>query len=266
MPRLLLFIALCLPLPRLALGHEFWIEPKKYQVETGELVVANLLIGQGFEGSPQMYFDTRIEQFELRQNSQVEQYTGRMGDIPALETTVQEPGLLTIVHQTQASTLKYHEWAKFQAFVEEKSLGDVLSQHRARGLPEDGFYERYTRCAKALIAVGVGQGSDQITGMEIEFIAGANPYTDDLSDGFLVQLLHQDQPLARTQVTIFERAPTGTVNMQILQTDGRGEVLIQTQPSRTYLLDSVVLRPLENGGEAVWDTYWASLTFFVPRR
>lgn len=266
MPRLLLIIALCLPLPRLALGHEFWIEPEKYQVETGAPVVANLVIGQGFEGSPQMFFDTRIERFELRQNGQVAQYAGRMGDIPALSDTIQDPGLLSIVHQTRPSTLKYNEWAKFQAFIDEKDFGDVLSRHRARSLPEGGFYESYTRYAKALIAVGAGQGSDHRTGMEVEFIADANPYVDDVSQGLPVQLIYQGQPLAETQVTIFERAKTGTVVVQTLQTDGQGKALVPTRPGHTYLLDAVVLRPLADDSKAVWDTHWAALTFFVPAR
>ncbi|WP_108789564.1 DUF4198 domain-containing protein [Falsiruegeria mediterranea] len=266
LPRLLLLIALCLPLPRLALGHEFWIEPEKYQVETGTPLIADLVIGQGFEGSPQMFFDTRIDRFELHKSGKVAPYVGRMGDIPALETTLEDPGLLVIVHQTQPSTLKYHEWPKFQAFVDEKGFGDVLSRHLARGLPKDGFYESYTRYAKALIAVGDGSGADLVTGMEVELIAGANPYTDDLSKGLPVQLLYQDEPLTQTQITIFERAPTGGVHIKTLHTDDMGQAQIPTRPGHTYLLDAVVLRPAPDDSKVVWDTHWAALTFFVPDR
>ncbi|SLN38477.1 Nickel uptake substrate-specific transmembrane region [Falsiruegeria litorea R37] len=228
--------------------------------------MANLVIGQRFEGSPQMFFDTRIARFELHQGGQVAPYAGRMGDIPALETVIKDPGLLVIVHQTQPSTLKYHEWSKFQAFVDEKGFGDVLSRHLERGLPRDGFYESYTRHAKALIAVGSGSGTDHVTGMEVEFIAGVNPYVDDLSQGLPVQLLYQGQPLAETQITIIERAPTGDVHVKTLQSDDRGQALIRTRPGHTYLLDAVVLRPAPKNSEAVWDTLWAALTFFVPER
>lgn len=229
-------------------------------------LIADLVIGQGFEGSPQMFFDTRIARFELHQSGQVAPYVGRMGDIPALESAFEDPGLLVIVHQTQPSTLKYHEWSKFQAFVDEKGFGDVLSRHLSRGLPKDGFYESYTRYAKSLIAVGDGSGVDLVTGMEIEFVAGANPYIDDLLQGLPVQLWYQDQPLTQTQITIFERAPSGDVDIKTLQTDDAGRAMIPTHPGHTYLLDAVVLRSAPEDSEAVWDTLWAALTFFVPDR
>jgi len=127
-----LFLLICLCLPRLALGHEFWIEPEKYQVESGAPLVANLVIGEGFQGSPQMFFDTRIARFELRQGDQVLPYAGRMGDIPALDTVATDPGLLIIVHQTQPSTLKYNDWAKFQALSTRKALA-MFSPATAHG-------------------------------------------------------------------------------------------------------------------------------------
>lgn len=266
MPRLLLIIALCLPLPRLALGHEFWIEPEKYQVETEESVIADLVIGQEFQGSPQMFFDSRIARFELRQGHQVAPYVGRMGDIPALTAKLSDPGLLVIVHQTRPSSLKYHDWAKFQEFIDEKALGDVRSLHQERGLPDSGFYESYARYAKALVAIGAGDGTDQATGMEIEFVAGANPYTDDLSRGLPIQLWYQGRPLPDTQITVFDRAPDGQVRIDRLISDASGKARVPTRPGHSYLLDAVVLRPAPQDGEAVWETLWAALSFFVPER
>ena len=264
--RLLFVIALCLSRPGLALAHEFWIEPEKYQVETNEPLIANLVIGQGFEGSPQMFFDTRIERFELRQGDQVAPYAGRMGDIPALTTELSEPGLLVIVPQTQPSSLKYQDWAKFQAFIDEKDLGDVRSRHDARGLPENGFYESYTRYAKALVSIGAGQGADQRTGMEIEFVVGANPYTDDLPQGLPIQLWYQEHPLTETQITVFDRASDGQVRVDRYISDHSGKAIVPTTPGHSYLLDAVVLRSAPQDSEAVWDTLWASLTFFVAER
>ena len=32
----------------------------------------------------------------------------------------------------------------------------------------------------------------------------------------------------------------------------------------SYLFDAVVLAPIRDSEEAVWDTFWAALTFAVP--
>lgn len=87
--------------------HEFWIEPVQYQVETDQTLIADLLVGQNFVGTPQVYFETRVARFDLLQNAEVRQYRGRSGDVPALQTVASDNGLLIAVHQTRGSTLKY---------------------------------------------------------------------------------------------------------------------------------------------------------------
>lgn len=264
MLRLLFVIALCLSRPGLSIAHEFWIEPEKYQVETNEPLSANLVIGQGFEGSLQMFFDTRIERFELRQGHQVAPYAGRMGDIPALTPELSDPGLLVIVHQTQPSSLKYHDWATFQAFIDEKDLGDVRSRHNARGLPKSGFYESYTRFAKALVAIGESQGADRRTGMDI--ITGAPPLYRRLGPRPAHSALEPRPPLTETQITVFDHAPDGLVSVKRYIGDHSGRAVDHTTPGHSYLLAPVVPRPAPQDSEAVWDTLGASLTFFVGQR
>ena len=68
-----------------------------------------------------------------------------------------------------------------------------LARHAARGLPELAFREAYTRYAKSLVAVGAGKGSDARVGLKIEVVAGANPYTDDLSGAMPVQVFYLDR-------------------------------------------------------------------------
>ena len=105
--------------------------------------------------------------------------------------------------------------------------------------------------------------------METEFVALTNPYTDDLTHGFSVQLLYQNQPRANAQIEIFERSPDKKVTISYQQADGQGKAVIPVKAGYTYLLDGVVLREpfAENAKDfnAVWETLWASLTFKVPQ-
>ena len=100
--------------------------------------------------------------------------------------------------------------------------------------------------------------------METEFIALSNPYTDDLTQGMAVQILYQGAPRADAQIEIFDRAPDDEVTITTLQTDAEGRASIPVKPGHSYLLDAVVLREAPKGGDAVWQTLWAAITFSVP--
>ena len=246
-----------------SLAHEFWIEPSEYQVETGAPILADLRNGQKFSGRELAYFPKRFARFDLIQNGQTTALEGRLGDIPAVQTTVSGDGSLVIAHQTKPKYLKYTAWEKFAKFAAHKNFTDVKAQHDARGLPEKGFSEIYTRYAKTLIGVGSAQGLDAPTGLETEFVALTNPYIDG-AGSISVQLFYQGAPRANTQIEIFDRDADANVVITYIRTDDDGKADIATRAGHTYLLDSVVLRPVTDDDKAVWETLWAALTFGVP--
>lgn len=249
-----------------ALGHEFWIEPQEYQVETGAEIVANLRNGQNFAGIDLAYFERRTVRFDLVQDGATTPVEARMGDVPALRTRATAEGLMVIVHQTAPATLTYKEWEKFAKFAAHKDFPDIRARHAARGLPETGFTESYSRFAKALVAVGDGQGSDIRTGMETEFVVLTNPYTAEPGTPIEVLVLYAEAPRTNAQVEIFDRSPDGTVTVTTTRTNAEGVASVPVIPGHDYLLDAVVLRPAPKGGEAVWETLWASTSFSVPAR
>ncbi|NSY38876.1 DUF4198 domain-containing protein [Leisingera sp. ANG59] len=248
------------------LSHEFWIEPKKYQVESGEAVVARLRNGQEFKGAEQPYLDHRIARFEVMQGEAASPYLGRMGDMPAFAGDTMQDGLAVLIHQTQPQTLTYDNWEEFHAFVDHKGFAGVPEAHQARGLPDAGFAEQYTRYAKALVAIGDGSGADLSTGLETEIIALANPYTDDLTAGLPIRVLYQGIPRPEAQVEVFAKAPDGTVTISTQLTDAKGVTVVSVAPGNSYLLDAVVLRPAPDSNDYVWESLWAALTFAVPPR
>lgn len=247
-----------------AAAHEFWLDPVEYQVESGGRVAAHLRNGQKFNGAPLAYFDRNFERFELIENGETRPVEGRMGDMPALDVGGLPDGLLVILHQTRPSTLTYKNWEKFAAFAEHKDFGDVRSRHVARGLPDEGFSESYTRFAKALVAIGPGEGSDAPTGMETEFVALTNPYTDDLGAGMVVQLLYRGKPRIGAQVEVFDRPPEGDVTISLYSTNSDGMAWLPVESGHRYLFDAVVLREMPEGAPQVWESLWAALTFAVP--
>ncbi|MCD9150040.1 DUF4198 domain-containing protein [Pseudophaeobacter flagellatus] len=266
-----------------ALSHEFWIEPEKYQVNSGATLKAGLRNGQMYKGARLPYFDHRIQRFETVHQGQVTPYRGRMGDMPALVLEDLPPGLLIALHETTPDLVTYDSWQEFAEFAAHQGLGDPGPMHRQRGLPAFGFGESYSRHTKMLVAVGHGEGADRAFGLETEFVALQNPYTEaglqaqtnstapataSGSDSALVPLslllLYRGVPRVAAQVEIFARAPDGAVSRSLAQTDDAGLVHLRLHRQHSYLANAVVLRPLEGDPKAVWQTLWASITFALP--
>lgn len=253
-------------LPIAATAHEFWIDPVDYAVPSGGDLVATLRVGENFAGAEQTYLERNFARFDMQCAGTLDPVPGRAGDRPALNVAAPRDGLCVIIHQTRDYTLTYREWQKFVNFVEHKDFEGVLAEHAARGLPETGFVELYSRYAKSLIAVGDGAGEDTEVGLVTEIVAEANPYTDDVSGGFPIRVLYNGAPRADAQVELFARPPEGEVEVTLHRTDADGRVTLPVQPGYAYLADAVVLRSLEPNAEKdpVWESLWASLTFAVP--
>jgi uncharacterized GH25 family protein len=259
-----MWIALATPLT----AHEFWIEPVSYKVATGDTMVANLRNGEKFDGYGHPYVESTTNRFELFLNGVATPVNSRVGDNPALNVVITEPGLAIIAHEKRATTLRYVKWEKFQKFADHKGFENIRQKHRARGLPETGFKEAYSRFSKSLVAIGGGEGSDQAVGMEVELVALNNPYTDDMANGMKVMALYRGERVPHAQIELFEKSRADDVVITLFKTDSHGEVLLPVKSHNSYLVDMVVLR--EPSAEVAmklnvaWETLWASLTFLVP--
>ena len=263
------FLALVLTLfSAPALAHEFWIEPHAYQVSPDGRMIADVVNGQDFEGTKLPFIPQRFAHFVDVSGGKVTPVPGRAGDSPALNMAPDTEGLHVIAYQARNATVDYDSWEKFQKFVDHKDLGDVLSRHQARGLPDANFIEVYSRYSKSLIGVGNAAGSDRRTGLETEIVALTNPYTDDISGGMQVQVFYRQDVRANTQVEVFEKSPTGTVSIRMVRTNEQGVATIPVKPGHSYMADAVVLREpsdtVARDTQAVWETLWANLTWGVP--
>ncbi|MEO0918806.1 MAG: DUF4198 domain-containing protein, partial [Pseudomonadota bacterium] len=175
-------------------------------------------------------------------------------------------GLLVVIHATTDQHITWTSWNKFTNFLKHKDLTWGLEEHAARGLSQENVRERYSRYAKSLVAVGDGRGEDLVSGMVTEIVALENPYTDDVSDGLDVRALYQGRPLENAQIEVFRKAAGGEVVITTERTDANGVATIPIRPGARYMLDTVILRPLDvtTKGDASWETLWANLTFEVP--
>jgi len=260
----LVFATWCAICASIATAHEFWIEPESYMVDASDNLVARLKNGQNFEGISLAYFDRNIVRFEVVSGDATRPVEGRMGDNPALDIPAQDTGLTIVLHETTPSFVTYREWEKFQKFADHKDFPDIDARHEANGFEPPPFKERYSRHAKALIAVGDGTGADRAFGLKTEFVALTNPYAPGFDNTMRVQVLYEGAIRRYAQVEVFDRNPEGAIAVSLHRTDADGIAAIPVSRGHDYLLDAVVLRPAKDRDDAVWETFWAALTFAVP--
>lgn len=262
-----LLIILLLISPTIASGHEFWISPEKYQVADGEVLSADIRVGQNFEGRAFAFIPAQFDRFSLVQGDREVAVTSRIGDRPAMAQPLPGPGLWTIVHETRDQRLTYQDAETFEEFVRHKDLDDTLAVHAARGLPAFGFSELYRRFAKSLVASGTPGGQDITVGLRTEIVAETNPYAPDFDGIMRVLVLFEGAPRIDEQVEIYDRAPDGTVSVSTVRTDAQGRAMAPVSRGHEYLFDAVKMVPLDAQNVeagAVWQSLWASLTFRVP--
>lgn len=249
-----------------AAAHEFWIAPKEYQIAVGETIEADFNIGSNMDGFKNNFLPRRVTTHKVFVSGRRVEPTTNLGDRPAVQQVINQPGLVLIAHETTDSDLTYREFAKFEAFLRHKDHLDLLAVHRSRGLPDTGFRETYRRYAKTLVGVGDALGQDQRVGFRIEIVLGTNPYTDDVGELMPAQVWLDGTPRADAQVELFAKQGE-EVTVTYLRTDAEGRVDLPVVAGSTYLVDSVLIEavePSDTNRGAVWNSIWASTTFQMP--
>ena len=251
----------------MAQAHEFWIQPESYRLEPGQPLIADIRVGQDFVGDTQAYIPSTINSFTITDANGPRAVTGRIGDIPAVNIQPRAGGLQILSLFTTTSVLTWDSYQEFEEFVNLHGMPWVLDTHAARGLPDTGFKEAYTRFVKSLTSVGNGAGQDRFTGMFFELVAGLNPYTDDLGAGMPITVLFQGEPLPGKQVDLFFRNPDGEFTKVSVRANGEGVAMVPDLGAGEYMVNTVhMIQPfpadIERTG-VVWHSIWGSITYAI---
>ncbi|MEQ9641046.1 MAG: DUF4198 domain-containing protein [Alphaproteobacteria bacterium] len=248
-----------------ASAHEMWIEPHAFRLAPDTEIVADMRVGQKMKGYTLPYLEASIDRIGIVDPQARRELPGTMGDLPAIHVVPEAPGLQVLFYESRAERLGWAEFAKFESFLRTDGLAWVLEEHRKRGLPDSGFQEAYTRCAKALVQVGDGvAGNDVEVGLTVELVADVNPYTLAVGDTLPVRALWRGKPFVGAQLRVFRRPPgeTDAVIVDFI-TDDAGQGRVPLAGPGVYLLSAVQMSEGLEKPADVWHSWWASLVFEV---
>ncbi len=260
----LIFIIILTSISKISISHEFWIDPTNYHLSNDEKAIANIFIGENFEGSPIPFTKEYFKIAFLHLKDGKSKIKGRLGDIPALNIKKLSKGLNVIQIESVTKYVEYKKLVKFEIFTREKGYPNLIQKHKENNYP-DNFIESYKRYAKSLISVDNFDGSDVDTNMELEFIFLENPLKN-LNESKRILLEYKNRILSNHKVSIMS-LNNGYFKKEYVRTNESGYFDFFFKKDTKYLIESVVIIEGSNKKKdnyAKWHSLWTSYTLKTP--
>jgi hypothetical protein len=149
-------------------AHDFWIEPSSFVPAPGQRISVRLRVGQGFRGDPVPRDPKLLERFVAAGSGGETAVPGVPMGEPAGYAAFGAPGTYLIAYDSSREPL-VQEGAKFERYLTEEGLERVHDLRARQGQTAAPGKEVFSRCAKALLAVGAGDGKgyDRVLGLPL---------------------------------------------------------------------------------------------------
>lgn len=237
-----------------ALAHDFWIEPSAYAPEAGELVKLKLWVGERLGGETLPRDTSGIDWFQAVRGTIASPVLGIDGSDPAGLLRPAGPGGVVIAYRSLRSAVELPP-DKFQAYLDLEGLPRVKPGR-----------EVFSRCAKSLLAVS-GRGDATFThpvGLTLELVPETDPYMLAPGDKLTVRLLYQGKPLEGALVMALDDVDAAKPQQVRSAADGSATFVLPR--SGRWLVKAVHMIRAPRDAAADWESFWASLTFAVPKK
>lgn len=241
-------------------AHDFWIEPSDFRPPPGSPLTLRLLVGQNFAGDPVARDPKQIVKFFTVSRGREEAVTGVAGRDPAGFATPKQAGLMTVGYRSNTNPIELPA-QKFEEYLALEGLDRVIALRGSRGERGKNGKERFSRCAKALLAVGNSSQGDfqKPIGLTLELIPEKNPYLMKRGGTLPLRLLYNGAGLEGVLVVARNRArPDQKITAR---TNQAGRVALLLDREGDWMIKAVHMFPAPAGSGADWESLWASLTF-----
>lgn len=246
------------------LAHDFWLEPSSFRPRTGTAVSVRLLVGAHMLGDALARDPGQIELFIAAGPEGVTTVPGTYGGDPAGEVTVGKPGITVVGYQSRHATTELTADA-FTSYLADEGLERVAAIRGTRTRADGRVREIFSRCAKALLLSGAPStvDGDRLLGFKLELLSERNPYAMHAGDDMPFRLFHEGRPLEGALVVAMNSAdPAESVRER---SDRDGRVSLRLRRHGVWLVKTVHMIPATPSSGADWESFWASLTFELPR-
>lgn len=192
---------------------------------------------------------------------------GADGAEPAGRWQSGAPGDYTLVYVSSGAYVELNP-ERFGDYLKKEGLDQALADWRRRGEDDVPARDRYSRHAKALVAVGPAAESrtafTRPLGLELELVPTENPLRLAAGAKLTVSVLAHGKPLAGAQVV--SRSQLHPDTPEVVRTDLNGRATLRLASGGPWMIKAVRIERAAGDPLADWHSAWASLTFSLPER
>jgi len=263
LPSGLAALAFCLAAPP-ALAHDFWLQPRAFQVAAGATIPLTLQVGHGGARQRSPIRKDRIVRFEVagsegRQDLSGDLHPGELDEDGRLHLSA--PGQYVVLLTTDDHAESHLPADRFNLHLEAEGLTPALEARRRQGREATDGSERYSRVAKAIVQVGTGGTAASLAPLDLplEIVPEADPCAPGRSPELPIRVYQHGRPLAGALVKLTDLAHDAEP-VEIHRTDAAGRTRFQVPPHGAWLLTVVWTRPLPADAEVDFETVFSSLS------
>jgi hypothetical protein len=210
-----------------------------------------LKVGEHFEGETVPRRRGRIERFFARSATGEREVPGQDNRDPAGVLAIRDSGTTVIAYRSRPLRIEL-EAAKFEQYLREEGLENVIETRKARGQSARPGIEIYSRAVKSLLQAGGGDPVDQELGLRLEVIRRGDRF----------QIRFEGKPLPNALVVAVRRGASRAPLKA--RTDAAGMVAFPKLSKGEWLVKTVHMIPAPAAVDADWESLWTSLTFAAP--
>jgi Domain of unknown function (DUF4198) len=246
-----------------AAGHDLYLLPDRFLIEKGAVLSFGIHNGDAFpesEASPAM---ERLRDVVLHSSTgAAEAEHLHVDGKRAIGTAaVSRPGDLILTARTIPNFIQL-EPDKFEDYLKEEGLTDVIAWRASHGEARKPGRERYSKYAKALLLAGTPDGYyDHQAGFAIEIVPEKDPYLLKPGEQLPVKVLFQGKPAAGLSMEAAWAGPQGKGVQRVGTTDSQGRIVVPLRAAGRWRLHTIKMERCTEPAVADWESSWASLTF-----
>lgn len=248
-------------------AHDYWFEADNFFPAENASVTFHLQLGSALKIEEERFYQpektlffkllSAAKVFDLHDKSEKDA-------VPVAKTQVGASGtyLLGMARTPVESVL---EADKFDEYLREEGLENIIAERAKRGESQKFGYERYSRFIKSVVQVGDKRDETyrKLLGFKLEIQPLENPYRKKSGDSLKMRLLFGGKPLGKTVVFAHNRT-NDQVFTEKYVTDARGNFNIKLSRQGLWLVRLVKMeRCTQNCGENDWESWWGSLSFQI---
>jgi uncharacterized GH25 family protein len=263
----LILLAFVLLLSRVAMAHEYWLEPDKFFLAPHEKTAVHLFVGEGLKKDEERPFQlARASSFKLYSLDTIFDLKDKTPDeTPPFYTFSQKnPGNYTLVLERSPAYIKI-DAKKFEDYLRDEGLEHIIDERKKLGESLKEGRERYSRYIKSILQVGDKQdlAFNKQPGFGLRIYSVQNPYAKKIGDTLECWVMFGNKSVANK--TIFADNREGeTVLTQKVQTDANGGCKVKLDRKGTWLIRLVIMQRCQKDcAETDWESFWGAYSFGV---